>query len=68
MKVPEIVNVDDTPYKIFVSGEGSSVRVITYPQSITLQDSIEEMLEDIGVWDIEYLKEVYADNATFTVS
>ena len=67
MEVPESVKVDNDSYRIFVSGEGSGVRVKTFPQSIALQDSIEEMLEDIGVWDIQYLQEVYADNATFAV-
>lgn len=61
------IKVNGIEYRIFVSGEGEDVRVLTVPQSLTLQDSIEEMLEDIGEFDIKYLKEVYANNATFTV-
>lgn len=65
MKTPNKIKVGDTEYKIFVSADNT---VITYPQSITLQDSIEEMLEDIGEYDIEYLKDVYRDNDTFCIS
>ena len=64
---PDTIKVNGFEYRIYVSGTGSEVSVITVPQSITLQDSIEEMIEDIGEFDIEYLREVYADNATFSV-
>lgn len=63
MEIPKSVKVNGEDYEIFVSG----TKVITIPQSITLQDSIEEMLEDIGAWDIVYLQEVYNDNATFSI-
>jgi len=57
-------------YQIFVNSTISEtdIRVITVPQSIVLQDSIEEMLEDVGDFDFEYLQEVLKDNNSFTVS
>lgn len=57
-------------HQIFVNGTigVDEVRVITVPQSILLQDSVEEMLEDIGEFDIQYLQEIINDNASFTVA
>jgi len=40
--------------------------VIT-PKNIFLSDTIEEMLYDIGEYNINYLKEPISDNGTFYV-
>ncbi len=57
------IKINNESYEIFL---GNSC--ITYPQNICLQDSIDEMLEDIGVFDMEYLSEVYGDNASFCIT
>ncbi len=57
------VKVNGTVYEIFL---GKSC--ITYPQNICLQDSIDEMLEDIGEFNTKYLKEVYLNNISFYIT
>jgi len=64
------IKYNNIEYKIFINGnvKNGTVIVITVPQSIVLQDSLEEMLEDIGEYDFEYLREILNDNQSFTVA
>lgn len=51
--------------KVHYDKVGDYWEVTTIPQNLILEDSIAEMLEDIGEWRLEYLKEVLGDNCTF---
>ena len=66
----KIIKYNGLDHKIFINGVigEDDIRVITVPQSLLLQDSIEEMLEDIGEFNMQYLQEVLNDNATFNVA
>ncbi len=54
------VTFKDIKYKIFIHGTEVSV----VPAHPILQDTIEEMVNDIGVFSIDYLRELFSDNLT----
>ena len=54
--------------KVHYDKVGDYWEVETIPENPLLKDSVAEMLEDIGKWDWEYLKEVLGDNCTFSAT
>ena len=58
------IKIGETVFEIYIEG----TKCKTVPSSLLLEDSIEEMLEDIGTFDKDYLQELYNDNETFYIS
>ena len=53
-------------YEVLISSSKASIR----PQNSPLQDCIDEMMRDIGIFDIDYLKELISlnSNGMYSVS
>ena len=63
MKKPEIIVLDDEKYELYFKNNAC----VTVPFNMLLEDSLNEMFENIGKLDVEYLQELYNDNKTFYV-
>jgi len=57
------ITIGEVVYEIYFQGS----KCVTVPTNILLQDSIEEMLEDIGEFSLIYLQEVYSQNQSFYI-
>lgn len=56
--------IEDEKIKVFFGKIDGEWQAKTEPYNMVIEDSVLDMILDIGMWDFNYLKEVVADNNT----
>lgn len=54
--------------KVLFGKIGDYWEVKTEPYNMVIEDSVSDMLEDIGEWDIDYLKECVGSNISMVAT
>lgn len=70
IKIVTIVrsNEEKVEVKVHFDKIGDYWEVKTEPYNMVVEDSVSDMLEDIGEWDINYLKEIVGINISMVAT